>query len=72
MYHRRVTKHWLVIYDRTAATLLACDEYDDGQRAIRHRFEWERYFTGLDVEIVVLGADSLDTVKRTHSRYFHA
>lgn len=47
-----------------------CDEYGDGQKALRHRFDWERYFAGLDVEIVVLGGDSLEAIKRTHSRYF--
>lgn len=67
-------KHWLIAYDHRDGRLLMCDEYDDGhesgQQAIRDRFEWERYFDDLDVEVVVLGADSLDTVKRTHRRYF--
>jgi hypothetical protein len=62
--------NWLIIYDRRGARLLACDSFSDSQRALRHRFGWERYFAGLDVEIVVLGTDSLDTVRRTHSRYF--
>ena len=62
--------HWLIAYDRRPGRLLMCDEYADGQKAIRDRFTWERYFAGLDVEVVVLGADSLETLRQTHGRYF--
>lgn len=44
---------------------------DSGHRdAIKLRFERERVRTDTDVEIVSLVSDSLETIKKTHSRYF--
>jgi hypothetical protein len=63
--------HWLIIHDRSTGRLLTCDEYQDGGLAIRHRFEWERFYAGCDdAEVVVLSAASLDAVRATHGRYF--
>jgi hypothetical protein len=42
----------------------ALDAYDQREREYRDNGR------GDDVDIVLLGADSLDTVKRTHSSYF--
>lgn len=44
---------------------------DTGHRdAIKLRFERERVRTDPDIEIVSLVSDSLETIKKTHSRYF--
>ncbi len=40
------------------------------EESLRRRLELEEQRTDPDVEIVSLIADSLDTIKRTHSRYF--
>jgi hypothetical protein len=64
-------KHWLIVYDRTKGELLRCTEYRSdlsGELAILDRFAVERAHP--ELEVVVLGGDSLDTIKRTHSRYF--
>lgn len=38
--------------------------------AMRERFKLEATEQNPDVEIVAIGADSLESVKRSHSRYF--
>jgi hypothetical protein len=63
-----MSKHFLIIYDRSQGELLECREYVSGNRAMTRRFKVERLRP--DLEVVVLSADSLDTVKQTHSRYF--
>ena len=46
-------------------------EFATGSEAIKARFAAEReYANQFAVEVVVLGADSWDDLKRTHSRYF--
>jgi hypothetical protein len=63
-------KHWLIVYERNPGKLLRCDEYSDSHAALQERFTIERIRGGdTNLEIVVLGG-SLDTIKRTHSRYF--
>lgn len=39
--------------------------------ALRESFELERSRANTDYEIAVLATDSLETLKRTHSRYFN-
>ena len=63
--------HWLIIYNRPRGELLSCDEYADGQAALAERFRLERD-AHPDIEIVVLGADSLEALKVTHGRYFYS
>jgi len=63
-------KHFLVTYDpaRREATVQAFGtDYDAAQDAYQ-RAEHEDRGTNLDV--VLLSADSLETIKRTHSSYF--
>ena len=40
------------------------------KRAMAHRFELERRRPTTDWEIVSLNSDSIDTIRKTHSRYF--
>jgi len=61
--------HWLIIYHRKRGELLSCDEYADSREALAERFRLERD-AHPDVEIVVLGAESLEALKVTHGRYF--
>lgn len=66
-------KHFLVIYDIKARHAevrpfgtdydAAQAAYDQVERATRDRS---------DLDIVLLSADSLATIKRTHSSYFHS
>lgn len=67
-------KHFLLVYDRTAGKLVEQPhEYPDSerQRAIDDRFKREVVEIGRrEIEVVVLGAESLEALARTHARYF--
>ena len=69
-------KHFLLVYERSSGELIAEQEFDDGAEALSARFrveregQWEGRPLSRDVEIVVLGADSAQTLRRTHARYF--
>ena len=61
--------YWLIVYDRQAGRLyVQPQEFADSSYALRVRCEVERRLPGL--EVVVLGAESLDQLRVTHSRYF--
>lgn len=64
--------NFLIIYNRRTGDQLV-REFAAGQEreAIRARFKAERAHRGdTDIEVVVLGSDSRETLERTHSRYF--
>lgn len=66
-------QHFLIIYDipsGTAKVRRFGTDYDGAQAAYAE-IETEMHERD-DLDIVLLGADSLDTVKRTHSSYFRA
>jgi hypothetical protein len=66
-------KYFLLVYDRRTQRLLEQREYSeqDAERAATDRLDREIKFSSEpEVEVVVLGSDSIETVKRTHARYF--
>lgn len=66
-------KYFLITYDRSAGKILSLEEFDevDRSKALSKRFSLERGVRdGANVEVVVLGAASLEHLRRTHSRYF--
>ena len=64
-------QHYLVIYDRRAGEIIRRRRFETPAPALAARFEAEREFRDEpDIEVVVLGADSWDALKLTHSRYF--
>ena len=62
-------KHFLIVYNRRTGER-KMTEYAESTQAIRARLEAESQNSNPDVEIVVIGAASLDDLKVTHSRYF--
>lgn len=63
--------HYLVVYDRHLGKILEHASYRDSSQALAARFEAERVHRGqLDIEVVVLSAESWDELARTHARYF--
>ena len=64
--------HFLIVYRRSSRQLIECvDLGTDGDGALKQRFEREkREKNDPDVEVVLLSAQSLGALKRTHSRYF--
>lgn len=64
-------KHFLVIYDIPAAQAkIVPFEADysaalDAYKRAEEKYRWET-----NIEVVLLGSDSIETLKRTHSSYF--
>jgi hypothetical protein len=64
-------RNFLLVYNRTQGRLLEMVEYADSSEALRARFDAERLHRGdPSIEVVVLRADSEETMRRTHTRYF--
>ena len=64
-------QHYLVVYDRRAGKIIRHRRFQAPNTALAARFDAEREFRAdPDIEIVVLGADSWDALRETHSRYF--
>jgi hypothetical protein len=63
--------HYLIVFDRSKGTILRIEAFTARQAALQARFEAEHELgRDTDIEVVVLGADSQEALKRTHSRYF--
>lgn len=66
-------RHFLLVYDLGAQRLIEQQEFDDGDRAAAAYAACEsQYKDRDDLEIVLVGADSIETIKRTHAHYFDA
>jgi hypothetical protein len=67
-----VINHFLVVYDITAREANVDDRYgSDYDAALAAYTQAEETYRGReDIEVVLLGADSIDTIKKTHSSYF--
>ena len=64
-------KYFLLIYDRRRGELLLEKEFIDHATALKARFQAEGEGVARGgVEVVVLGAESADALRRTHGRYF--
>lgn len=63
---------FLVVYDSDSRSLVEeVEEYDDAQEAHESYFSKEgEYAARPAVEVVLLGSESIEDVKVTHSRYF--
>jgi hypothetical protein len=64
--------HFLLIYDHDKQKLIdALDLGTSGEAAGRTYAEYEqKHRDDKGIEIVLVGADSLDTIRRTHGHYF--
>jgi len=63
--------HFLLTYDRAKQVLVSVVEFDRRQEAVAELERLEREHAGDEqTEIVLLGADSLETIKLTHANYF--
>jgi hypothetical protein len=66
-------KYFLLVYDRRRSKIVERHEYPLGRRddALAARSALVRqHRENLDLEIVLLGANSFDDLKKTHGRYF--
>lgn len=66
-------KHFLIVFDHAAGRLAepVIEFGEDGDRAVAAYAAKEKELQGKDLmEIVLIGSDSLETVKLTHANYF--
>lgn len=65
-------RHFLLVFDRRKGRLVQDPvEFDDPVRAVAAYAKTERAYEGQkEMDIVLIGSDSLETVKRTHGNYF--
>jgi hypothetical protein len=65
---------FLIDYDRQAGNIVRIEEFDSSQRnlasQVRLDLEIELFTQGVVREVVLLEADSLEALKKTHNRYF--
>ena len=65
---------FLIEYDRSQGQIVKLREFDETQRKeaqdARLDLELDLNRKGIDHEVVLLEAENLDAVKRTHQRYF--
>jgi hypothetical protein len=65
---------FLIEYDRSAGNLVTITAYDDGERESAENAQLERELTlnrdAIHHELVLLQADDLVALLRTHRRYF--
>lgn len=68
----RDIKEFLLIYDREQAKLIDTLEFGiDRSAALTAYAEYEQKFAAdPNVEVVLIGSDSLDTIRATHPNYF--
>lgn len=63
--------HFLLIYDHQQEKLLCEDVFHDAQEAADAYSKAEREYRNRDeLEIVLVGSDSINTIHRTHGHYF--
>jgi hypothetical protein len=65
-------QHFLLIYDHSQQALIETLHLGSrGEDAARIYGEYEQMYRDRPgIEIVLVGADSLDTIRRTHAHYF--
>ena len=65
-------QHFLLVFDHQAGQMLELDAFgEDGDGAVAAYAAKERKYEGRRlIDIVLVGSDSLDTVKLTHANYF--
>lgn len=65
------TVHFLLVYDVRLQRLVRRDEFvDAGEAATAYAQLEAEHRMNRDFEIVLVGADSIETIMRTHGHYF--
>lgn len=65
-------QHFLLVFDHGAGHLIHTETYgEDADAALDAYASTEaEYGDRKDIEVVLIGSDSFETVKRTHANYF--
>lgn len=64
--------HYLLVYNHETDRLERQEKFLDSKEAVAKYSETEHEFADRPrVEVVLIGSDSLETIKKTHGNYFH-
>lgn len=64
-------RHYLLVFDHKQGHLIHQREYEHAEAAIEAYSATERRYDKESlIEVVLIGSDSLETVRRTHANYF--
>ena len=64
------TQYFILVYDMAMRHVEVHEYKDDVEQANIAYSELEDQYAGGKFEVVLVGADSIETIKRTHSPYF--
>ncbi len=65
--------HYLVVFDGPGRRLLRCERFEDEDAGLTaYAAAEEEYHGRAGIEVVLLGSDSLETIRRTHGQYFES
>jgi hypothetical protein len=63
--------HFLLVFDHETGRLVHEERFDDSEAAVQAYFTMEKTHRDTPmIEIVLIGSDSIETVKLTHANYF--
>jgi hypothetical protein len=63
--------HFLIVFDRATSRLVSKTSYSEEEDAMAEFSKAERANYGNeDIEVVLLSADSIETLEKTHGHYF--
>lgn len=66
-------RHFLLVFDHRRGELIRQHEFSDAEAAMDEYAALEReYDRAAGIEVVLIGADCIETVHRTHANYFQA
>lgn len=66
-----IIHHFLIVYDRLHGVVLSRSQFEDADEAAGAYAALElRHRNDDNLEIVLIGSDSIETVMQTHSNYF--
>lgn len=70
--HADEAVYFLLVYSFVKGRLIAQEEFDDSERAVERYNATEKAYRGTrnQYEIVLIAADSIETVMTTHGHYF--
>jgi hypothetical protein len=64
-------RHFLLVFDHAQAKLIEQQEFSNVVKAMAVYADREtKYDANAKIEVVLIGADSIETVKQTHANYF--
>ena len=62
---------FLLVFDRTSGELVSINQYDNQDLATSElSLEERKNADSENIEVVLIGSDSIETLKRTHGHYF--